>query len=103
MPIIIKQALAEEDLVAIWLYTFNEWGEQQADKYLDDLNAAITLLADQPLICRERTELEPPVRIHHHGHHLIVYLALDNGINLVRLLHESMDVDSHLEDSEAGQ
>lgn len=74
MPRIIKQALAEQDLVEIWLYTFNEWGEQQADKYLDDLNAAITLLADQPLASRERTELEPPVRIHHHGHHLIVYL-----------------------------
>ncbi len=57
MPRIIKQALAEQDLVGIWLYTFNEWGEQQADQYLDDLNAAITLLADQPLASRERTEL----------------------------------------------
>jgi toxin ParE1/3/4 len=103
MPRIIKQALAEQDLVEIWLYTFNEWGEQQADKYLDDLNAAITLLANQPLACRERTELEPPVRIHHHGHPLIVYLALADGINLVRFLHESMDVDSQLDDSEAGQ
>ena len=52
MPRIIKQALAEQDLVGIWLYTFNEWGEQQADQYLDDLNAAITLLADQPLASR---------------------------------------------------
>tara|TARA_R110001592_G_C13088740_1_gene743256 strand:- start:790 stop:1098 length:309 start_codon:yes stop_codon:yes gene_type:complete len=102
MPRIIKQALAEQDLVDIWLYTFKEWGEQQADKYLDELDASIQLLADQPLICRERTELEPPVRIHHEGHHLIVYLTLGDDINLVRVLHESMDIDSHLEDSEAG-
>jgi toxin ParE1/3/4 len=53
----------------------------------------------QALACRERTELEPPVRIYHHGHHLVVYLALEDGVNLVRFLHESMDVDSHLEDS----
>jgi toxin ParE1/3/4 len=103
MPRILKQALAEQDLVEIWLYTFNEWGERQADKYLDELDDAIQLLADQPLICRERIELEPPVRIHHHGHHLIVYLALADGINLVRFLHESMDLDSQLDDSEAGQ
>jgi toxin ParE1/3/4 len=103
MPRIIKQALVDQDLVQIWLYAFNEWGEQQADKYLDELDAAIKLLADQPLICRERTELIPPVRIHHHGHHLIVYLAFADGTNLVRVLHESMDVDSHLEDFEAGQ
>ena len=103
MPRIIKHALVDQDLVEIWLYNFNEWGEHQADKYLDELDAAIQLLADQPLICRERTELAPPVRIHHHGHHLIVYLALDDGISLVRVLHESMDVDSHLEDSETGR
>jgi toxin ParE1/3/4 len=100
MSRIIKHALVEQDLVDIWLYTFTEWGEQQANKYLDELDAAIKLLADQPLICHERTELEPPVRIHHHGHHLIVYLVVGDGINLVRVLHQSMDVDSHLEASE---
>ncbi len=97
MPRIVKQALADQDLVDIWLYTFSEWGEKQADKYLDDMDSAIKLLAEQPLISRERTDLEPPVRIHHHGHHLIVYLALANGIRIIRVLHESMDVDSHLQ------
>lgn len=96
MPRIVKQALVDQDLVDIWLYTFDEWGEKQADKYLDDLETAIKLLAEQPLISRNCTELDPPVRIHHHGHHLIVYLALDDGISIIRVLHESMDVDSHL-------
>ena len=96
MPRIVKQALVDQDLVDIWLYTFDEWGEKQADKYLDDLDTAIKLLAEQPLISRKRTELDPPVRIHHHGHHLVVYLALGDGISVVRVLHESMDVDSHL-------
>ena len=94
---ILKQAQAEQDLVEIWLYTFNEWGEYQADKYLDDLDGAIRLLAEQPLICRERTELNPPVRIHHHAHHLIAYQVLEDGIRVVRVLHKSMDADSHLE------
>ena len=97
MPCIDKQTLAEQDLVEIWLYTFQEWGERQADRYLDDLDEAIHLLAEQPLLCRERSEFSPPVRIHHHAHHLIVYLALEDGVNIVRVLHESMDIDSHLE------
>jgi toxin ParE1/3/4 len=97
MPGVIKQAQAELDLVDIWLYTFNEWGEKQADKYLDELAAAMDLLAQQPLICRERSEFTPPVRIQHHEHHLIVYLAQDNGINVIRILHENMDVDGQLE------
>ena len=38
-------AQAEQDLLDIWMYTFNEWGEQQADDYLDELDTAIQLLA----------------------------------------------------------
>jgi toxin ParE1/3/4 len=97
MPRIIKQFQAEQDLLDIWLYTFNEWGEQQADDYLDELDQAIQLLAEQPLMCRERLELAPPVRIHHHAHHLVVYLALDHGINVIRVLHENMDIDHQLD------
>ena len=97
MPRATKQVQAEQDLLDIWMYTFSEWGEQQADNYLDELDTAIQLLAEQPLMCRERLEFAPPVRIHRHAHHLVVYLALDDGINIVRVLHESMDVDSQLE------
>jgi len=92
-----KQAQAEQDLLEIWLYTFNEWGASQADTYLDELTAAMQLLAEQPLICRERPEFDPAVRIHHHARHLIIYLVVDEGICIVRVLHESMDVAGHLE------
>jgi toxin ParE1/3/4 len=97
MSRVIKQVQAEQDLLEIWLYTFNEWGEQQADTYLEDLSDAMALLAEQPLICRERLEFNPPVRIHHHAHHLLVYLILDDGINIIRVLHENMEIDGHLE------
>lgn len=48
MPVIHKQALAEQDLVNIWLYTWHEWGEAQADAYLDELERAMQLLVEQP-------------------------------------------------------
>lgn len=99
MACIYKQQQAKQDLVDIWLYTYGQWGEKQADKYLDDLEAALHLLAEQPLICRERREFTPPVRIHNHAHHLIVYLIEDDGINIVRVLHESMDIDAQLSDA----
>ena len=98
MPGIHKRALAEQDLINIWLYTYSEWGEAQAGQYLDDLESAMTLLAEQPLLCREREEFAPPVRIHNHAHHLIVYQALEGSITVIRVLHENMDVDAQLED-----
>ena len=99
MPCIYKKAQAKQDLIDIWLYTFEQWGEAQADTYLDDLEAVLLLLAEQPLICRECTEFIPPVRIHHHDHHLIVYFVVDDVINIVRVLHENMDVNAQLNDA----
>jgi toxin ParE1/3/4 len=37
-----KQALAESDLVDVWLYTFEQWDERQADKHLDELDQGIS-------------------------------------------------------------
>ena len=97
MSFVYKSASTEEDLVNIWLYSYQQWGEAQADHYLDSLDAALDLLADTPLICREREEFTPPVRIHLHNHHLIVYQVIDNGINIIRVLHKSMNIDEQLE------
>lgn len=94
---IYKQNQAKQDLIDVWLYTFNEWGEVQADKYLDGLEYSLRLLAEQPLICREREEFEPPVRIYHHEHHMVVYLLMEGGINIVRVLHKNMDIVRQLE------
>jgi len=92
-----KGNLAEQDLIGIWLYTCAEWGEAQADKYLDALETALALIAETPFICRERVEFLPPVRIYHHEHHLIVYCVSANSITVVRVLYESMDIDEQLE------
>ncbi len=93
---IYKQSQAKQDLIDVWLYTFNQWGEAQADKYLDGLENALKLLAEQPLMSRERTEFEPPVRIFSYEQHIIIYLIIDEGINVIRVLHKSMDTAQHL-------
>jgi plasmid stabilization system protein ParE len=40
-----KQLLAERDLIDIWQYTMLNWGEVQADTYLDELDLAISRIA----------------------------------------------------------
>lgn len=87
---------AENDLEAIWIYSAKTWGVEQANAYVDELVDTFQLLADNPLMCRERNEFSPPVHIHHHAHHLIVFVHAPNGISIVRVLHESMDIDSQL-------
>ncbi len=90
--------LALRDLDGILEYTLLEHGLDQAERYVDSLKRAFTTLAENPHLSRERTEFRPPVHIHPHEHHLIVYVRQGAGIFIVRVLHESMDVPGNLSD-----
>jgi len=87
---------AEADLEDIARYTEQQWGRSQRDRYLLGMNDKFEALSQAPIIAAERTEFEPPVRIHHHEKHLIVYVIDDSGILIVRVLHENMDVPAHI-------
>ena len=87
---------ADNDLIGIYVYGFKSFGEEQAEKYFSELEDCFQLLSETPLICRERTEFTPPVRIHPHGRHLVIYVLRGDLILIVRVLHVSMDLPQHL-------
>jgi len=87
---------ADSDLKEIYKYTYVTHGKAQADRYYDGLIARLESLADTPLIARERRDLIPPARIHPHGRHLIVYQVRERHILIVRVLHQSMDIEGQL-------
>ena len=87
---------AKEDLRKIGLYTQKEWGKEQRRKYLSGLDSKFSFLADNPLITHERQEFFPIVRIHQHESHLIIYVIDDLGITILRVLHQSADINRHL-------
>lgn len=39
---------AREDVEAVWLYSLQTWGANQADHYIDDLMHSFQLLVDNP-------------------------------------------------------
>lgn len=44
---------AESDLIGIWVYTCEEWGVDQADEYLDQLEEGMKQLISHPSAARE--------------------------------------------------
>lgn len=79
------------DLEAIWLYTTAQWSAEQADQYVDELEQVFNTLAAMPGIARERREFSPPVRIHPHRQHLIIYREASDAIEIIRILGGSQD------------
>jgi toxin ParE1/3/4 len=91
-----QSTLAELDLIGIWEYTFGQWDAAQADKYLDELDSGISLLADNPELGVSREAVREGYRVLFVNSHAIYYTITASTIFIVRVLHEQMDPGRHL-------
>jgi toxin ParE1/3/4 len=79
---------AADDVRYIYREGKRLFGEQQADAYHSHLHGVFALLAENPKLARLRQGIEPPVRIHPTGSHLVVYVDRgDAEILIVRVRH----------------
>lgn len=87
---------AVEDLDSIWLYTFETWSEQQADVYYNDLIAACQDICSSSINTdREYIEIQKGLFCRRCHKHLIFYkYSSENTINIIRILHEMMDIEA---------
>ena len=93
---------AERDLKGIGRYTYRAWGREQARKYLRALHLKIRRLAANPNLGVMRDDVGEGYRSAPVGHHLVFYRTVGDDIVVVRVLHESMDVQRHLDVSKEG-
>lgn len=61
---------------------------------MDDLDAQFPVLAAQPMIGRARDGLAPGVRSFSFGRCVVFHVPLDDGIDVVRVLHGARDMDA---------
>ncbi|MDZ4085779.1 MAG: type II toxin-antitoxin system RelE/ParE family toxin [Tabrizicola sp.] len=86
---------AVADIGAIWDYTAEIWGMDQADRYVDDIRSACLALADGERAGR-RVDVRDGYLKYPVGRHLIFFRQDRPGIVVIRVLHQSMDVERHL-------
>jgi toxin ParE1/3/4 len=86
---------AEADLEEIWLYTFNNWSLEQADRYHDSLVEAFENLANGNVSGRS-VDVRDGYFKYLVGSHVIFYRFAESGLIVVRVLHQRMDVGRHL-------
>lgn len=87
---------AKSDLLEIWNYTVETWGEKQAEKYLLDIEFKLEQLAANPKLGRQRPEISPGYYSFPVSKHIIFYLHSDNHIDIIGILHGRMDIDKNL-------
>ena len=89
-------AQADADIIENYLYGLRTFGPQQAERYERDLRRAVNIIADNPRLAAERPEYRPPVRIHRHAKHYIVYLIETDHILVLRVMRDEADLTKHL-------
>lgn len=89
---------AEEDLIAITEYTIKNWGIRQADKYNLDIENTYQIIKENPfnLLSKSRENILNNLRSINVGKHAIFYRIIDDKtIEILRILHLSMDFKRH--------
>lgn len=87
---------ARRDLDDIWDYTAERWGEEQAVRYIETLRDAFARLSQAPCLGRRRDDVRDGYRSFPAGRHQVFYLVDEQGIVVVRVLHQRMDPAHHV-------
>jgi toxin ParE1/3/4 len=85
---------AVQDLSEIWDYTFYTWSEKQADKYYKSLLDACNDLANEKMVGKQYREVAETVFGCRIGEHIIFYRKISGSIEVARILHTKMDINS---------
>jgi toxin ParE1/3/4 len=92
--------LAKQDLRSIGRYTQITWGREQRNTYLAKIDAAFNLLVMEPQLGKSCDDLRAGYRKYPVGRHLIFYRQLADRIEIIRILHQRMDVEARLVDDQ---
>jgi toxin ParE1/3/4 len=97
MAKVILRQEAIDDLSDIWEYTFQEWSENQADKYYEAIKFACNEIGKNPNIGRIYAEISKNLLGLKSGKHIIFYCQIsENEIEVIRILHERMDLKNRI-------
>ena len=95
--VVIKED-AIRDLEEIWLYTFETWSLEQADRYHTLLFEEIEFLSKKPKSGKNLDHVRVGYWSSKVKSHIIFYRILETEIEVVRILHERMDIPNRLEE-----
>lgn len=95
---IVMHEAAIQDLEEIWLYTLSACSLEQADRYHSLIIAEIDFLAAKPKSGKTLEHIRIGYRSSKVKSHYIFYRTTTTAIEIVRILHEQMDIPNRLND-----
>jgi toxin ParE1/3/4 len=93
----VVSSAARDDLLSIWAFSADRWDEEQADLYIDSITVRFAWLTRNTALWHERPELGDGVCSYPEKSHVIFFRESEGNLQILRVLHGSMDVDRHID------
>ena len=91
---------AVKDMEDIWAYSYKKWSVEQADRYYNLIIDEIEYIASNPRTGRSVEHIKEGYRVSKVKSHLVFYkFNIDKTIEIVRILHQRMDVKNRMKKS----
>ena len=87
---------AYDDLKDIAIYTQENWGKSQRTLYLKMMNDAFHELSVNPKLGTKIDDIRTGYFKYRIGSHMIFYRMVYDDVQIVRILHQRMDVESNI-------
>lgn len=87
---------ADQDLVNIFHYSIQKFGEKRAELYIKNLNDSFRILAQQPELGKDYGFVRSNLLAYSVVSHIVFFKVSVWGITILRVLHRSMDYGRHL-------
>jgi toxin ParE1/3/4 len=84
--------VARQELLDIWDYSFENWGQDQADRYLASIDAMFARIVSGSAPSRPADEVRAGLRKVQVARHVVFFRESADAVEVVRVLHERMDV-----------
>ena len=97
LPYIISKK-AVIDLEEIWLFTVDKWSVAQADRYYMLIIDEIEFIGKNITCGKPMDNIRKGYRATKVKSHLIFYRLVNNTVEIIRILHERMDIENRLDD-----
>jgi toxin ParE1/3/4 len=88
---------ALSDLEKIWIYTYNKWSKEQADRYYSLLIEEIEFLQSNYTTGKSAEYIRHGYRVSFVKSHIVFYKIVDDQkLEIIRILHQSVNIDKWL-------
>jgi len=101
VPVTLKLTdRAHYDLQEIEDYSFQRWGRKTANRYLEDIQTALSLLQENPELLRHKSDISTHFKFYRVREHFLVCAKLKDMLLVLTIKHGEMDLPHRIEELE---